>query len=364
MAHRFESGLFARTPAWHRLGVVLDTPPASVREALRIGKLDWRVVERPLTTTVTETVLGEDGIGERPVTLEVPTHKAIVRDSDNALLGVVGREYTPLQNSEAFAPFDPMLAAGALEIESAASLAGGRRVFMLGRFCDALTVEAVGGADTILPYLLISTGHDGGNAVRAKLTPIRVVCENTLTAAIQGAGEGFAIPHRANAKRALEAATAALVNARGEALALAQEWQTWARVPVTEKDVRQIARIAFDDDYRKGQEILAKMRSKADAAKTDKVQKLMADLESALASPTRTEEETLESYYNAPGADLAGRTAWGAYQAVTHRIDHVAANRGSDLAAVEKRLSSSWFGSGAQARARAATAIRELVAAS
>lgn len=364
MAHRFETGLFSRTPAWHRLGVVLDSPPASVREALRIGKLDWSVVERPLSTTVTETVLGEDGVGERVMGVEIPTHKAIIRDSDNALLGVVGRDYTPLQNADAFQPFDPLVANGSLEIEAAASLAGGRRVFMLGRFSDAVAVKAAGGTDTILPYLLLTTGHDGLNAVRAKLTPIRVVCENTLTAAIRGAGEGFTIPHRGNAKRAIEAAAAALEAAREELKVQVAEWQTWATVRVSEADVRRIARIAFDEDYRKGQETLAKLRAKGDAARNDKVRQLIADIEVALANPTRTEDETIDSYYHAPGADLAGFTAWGAYQAVTHRIDHVAANRGDDNAAVEKRLTSSWFGAGSQARARAVGAIRSLVGAS
>jgi phage/plasmid-like protein (TIGR03299 family) len=150
---------------WHGLGHVLECPP-SIDEALQLTGLDWEVDLRPLYL--------EDG---RKV-----THNAVCRTDRNEVLGVVGPNYKPLQNREAFGVFQPFVEQKILALETGGSLRAGRRVWLLGRFLGLDPQEVVAG-DEVRPYLLLSTGHDGLVCVRYGLTPIRVVCNNTLQAA-------------------------------------------------------------------------------------------------------------------------------------------------------------------------------------
>src|SRR5262249_46049761 len=104
VSHQVESMLSVRLPAWHGLGVVLGDPP-TVEDGLRLAGLDWSVSRKMLITT--------DG-------QKAPAF-AIVRDSDQRVLGAVGERYRPLQNREAFAWFTPFLAAGEASLETAGS---------------------------------------------------------------------------------------------------------------------------------------------------------------------------------------------------------------------------------------------------
>lgn len=121
MAHLVENMLAVGKAPWHGLGTLLDNPP-TVEAAISLAGLDWRVVLEPLQLT-------SDG---RPA----PAH-ATVRDTDRRILGVVGPQYRPLQNEEAFAWFQPFLDLGEASIESAGSLAHGKRVWVLAKLSQA-----------------------------------------------------------------------------------------------------------------------------------------------------------------------------------------------------------------------------------
>ena len=184
---------------WHRLGTKLDHP-ATAEEAIRAASLDWEVAKKPLFISH----------GEK--SHEVPDRFAVVRqdqldqDEKPAVLGIVGPEYTPWQNREAFAWFDPIVGQGAAVYHTAGALGNGERVWILAKLPDKIQVI---GDDIADKYLLLSNSHDGGSSVQVKFTPIRVVCQNTLTMALSE-GRSIRIHHTKNLKERMAAARDAL----------------------------------------------------------------------------------------------------------------------------------------------------------
>ena len=171
-------------PAWHGLGTVVDKAP-SPQEALRLARLDW-TVELHKLNYLTDLAPGT----QRLVPVE---HRAVVRrnaDGSTATLGVVGPEYTAIQNATLADLADQFNRDGIVKVESAGSLNGGQRVWFLLR---GETIEARTGDETH-PYILIANAHDGSAALTASGTTVRVVCSNTLGMAL-GSSRKIAFRH-------------------------------------------------------------------------------------------------------------------------------------------------------------------------
>ncbi|WP_152814796.1 DUF932 domain-containing protein [Georgenia subflava] len=178
----------ARTPAWHRLGTTTEKA-VRAEQALHLAGLDnWNVTTRPVFTT------GPDG---QPVALT--KHRATVRRTPGTpagsfdALGVVGTDYQVIQNEEAFNFLTELVEDGDAEFETAGSLQGGARVFVTMRVPEIVTVA---GHDHINLYLAVTTSHDGQSAFTAIPTPVRVVCQNTLTLALRNARSRYRVQHR------------------------------------------------------------------------------------------------------------------------------------------------------------------------
>jgi len=176
MAHMIETAFYSKEPAWHGLGTVVSDTQSS-GDALRLAKLDWKVIPEPI-------FLGNGS--------QIPEKVANVRDTDSAVLGVVSGRYKILQNSEAFSFIDDLLENDVtpVKFESAGSLDGGKRVWMLAHLP---AVNIIG--DDIVPYLVFANSHDGSMAVTVAMTPTRVVCQNTLTLALKTAKRSWSIRH-------------------------------------------------------------------------------------------------------------------------------------------------------------------------
>jgi phage/plasmid-like protein (TIGR03299 family) len=162
---------------WHGLGHVLDAAP-TCRDAIKLAGLDWRVDLRPMWTTL-------PGV-DMPV--PVPGQRAVVREDNATILGVVGEGFTPLQNADAFAFFEPLVSEGLLSLETAGALREGRRVWIMAKI-PGDPAEIVAG-DLVDRYVLMCHGHDGSLALRAGFNPVRVVCQNTLSLALDS-GDGM-----------------------------------------------------------------------------------------------------------------------------------------------------------------------------
>jgi phage/plasmid-like protein (TIGR03299 family) len=164
-----------RQVPWHGLGAVLDRHPHSVAEAIEAARLGWRVEKAPLALATGEPVEG---------------WFATVREDTGAVLGIVGERYRIVQNPEAFSFVDQLLGS-AMHFETAGSLHGGRRVWVLARLPEHVEV----GGDEVRPFVLLMNSHDGSTALVAATTPVRVVCQNTLNWGLQRARQRFAIRH-------------------------------------------------------------------------------------------------------------------------------------------------------------------------
>src|SRR5437763_4615762 len=176
-----------REMPWHRLGVVLDEYPKSIDEALEKSGLGWKVshgdvlvVKRPEWT---------DDYGTKHAAELIPAKgfKANVRDDTGDVLGIVSDEYEVVDNREAFAFLDALINSE-MHFETAGSLWGGRGVWVLARLPEYVEL----GGDLSATYVYVPNSHDGSMAVTAAVTPIRIVCANTLGASLRQAEHGVA----------------------------------------------------------------------------------------------------------------------------------------------------------------------------
>ena len=174
MAANVETMFYTRQKPWHGLGTMVQEAPAS-REALELAGLNWKVIQKALLTA--------DGH-------LVPGFKANLRDSDNQVLGVVTDRYRVVQNEDAFAFTDALLGEG-VTYETAGSLQNGRRTWILAKLPQNYIISG----DEITPYLVFMNSHDGTGAIKAAMTPIRVVCQNTLNLALKTAKRTWSADH-------------------------------------------------------------------------------------------------------------------------------------------------------------------------
>ncbi len=290
-----EAAYGSATPAWHGLGKVVSGL-MTADEVLENAHLSWDVELTPLLTNT--------GI-------DIPANFAVVRSdrqNSDGVLGVVGDKYTPLQNRDAFGFFDGLIDRGEAVYDAAGALDNGKKVWMLAKLPETLTV---GGNDPVQPYILLANSHDGNSSFVAKLVNIRVVCANTLSAALRAGGDCVKVRHCASIEEKMREAARVLGLARKQAAAEIEAF-------------RYMAGVQFDST------MLAYFLCSVLPASGKGKGKITAM------------RETVQGLFEgkAQGADIAGKTAWGAYNAVTEYVDHVKNYRGDKLQSV-------WFGRGA-----------------
>jgi phage/plasmid-like protein (TIGR03299 family) len=218
MAANVESMFYVRETPWHGLGTRVIEAPDS-RNALIAAGLDWNVLQEPVYTENRELVEG---------------YKANVRDTDRKVLGVVTDRYKVIQNREAFEFTDALLGEG-VRYETAGSLQGGKRVWMLAR----LPHEYIISGERISPYLLFSNTHDGSGAIKVALTPIRVVCNNTLNLALSTAKRSWSMIHTGDIKGKMQEAKDTLFMAEQYMDMLGCEFEELRKIRLTEKQVME-----------------------------------------------------------------------------------------------------------------------------
>lgn len=317
MSAEFESGMFVGDPAWHGLGNVLDSAPKTSMEAMHLAGLDWIVQKQRMFLANGD---------------EIPDAYAMVRNIDNAVLGTVGNRYTPLQNSEAFDFFDPLIEDGLAQYETAGSLMGGKRVWVLAKLTGDIEV---GKNDVINKYVLLSNSHDGTSNVTGKTTPIRVVCQNTLSAALRLKGsvkDEVKIRHTKSVTDKVKEAAKLLETVNKAYDSLYKVWQKMVEVKMPPEDVSAYFQTVFPDPE--------------NVDRPYKTQKI------------RTEVHLLQADSSLGGTlDSAMGTLWGAYNAVTAYADHVRSKRKDSTD--EKHLENVWFGQRAKVKDAAMDAALE-----
>ena len=216
MSANVESMFYVRKAPWHGLGTRVIEAPDSERALIAAG-LNWDVVQEPIYTQEEELING---------------YKANVRDSDRSVLGVVTDRYKIVQNREAFAFTDELLGEG-VRYETAGSLQGGRKVWLLAH----MPHEYIISGEHISPYLLFSNTHDGSGAIKVALTPIRVVCQNTLNLALNTAKRSWSMNHTGNIEGKMKEAKDTLFMAEKYMDELGKEFENLRKKKLTDKQV-------------------------------------------------------------------------------------------------------------------------------
>lgn len=217
MAANVETMFYVRETPWHGLGAKVMQAPDSAN-ALKMAGLDWKVMQEPIYT---------DG-------RFIEGYKANVRSSDHKVLGVVTDRYKVVQNEEAFAFTDALLGEG-VRYETAGSLQEGRKVWILAR----MPREYVMMGEHISPYLVFSNTHDGSGAIRVAITPIRVVCNNTLNLALDTAKRSWSMIHTGDVMEKMTEARDTLFMAEKYMANLGKEFENLRRKQLTDDKVQE-----------------------------------------------------------------------------------------------------------------------------
>jgi phage/plasmid-like protein (TIGR03299 family) len=292
---------YAGDTPWHGLGTRVDGLQ-SAQAMIAAAGLDWSVELKRLFVWADE---------RSTPSLECEDHRAIVRADTGRVLGVASKRYQPIQNTQAADIVDALVTEGGAHVEVAGALGRGERCWMLAHIPADFEVMR---GDVVKPYFLLAWGHDGKHGIAGKLTPIRVVCHNTLTAAGLGRGVKWSraadvyIRHYGDPTLNIEQAQKALGLARKQAEQTAEAFGALAGVQMTDTEVAEYFTRVFPSP---AMPELGALMAGADP-----------DYNERIARWTAHQERLVQLYNTGLGSELARGTAWGAYNAATEWVDH------------------------------------------
>jgi phage/plasmid-like protein (TIGR03299 family) len=314
MAHELEivngeaQMAYAGELPWHGLGTKVSNELTPVQMMQKAG-LDWEVEKK-------DAYIYADGQAIKT------GQQALIRKSDNSVLTNVGSGWNPVQNEQAFDFFAEYVAAGDMEMHTAGSLKDGKFVWALAKVKESFDVF---GDDTVESYLLFSNPHQYGKSIDIRFTPIRVVCNNTLTMSINSA-----------ANKAVKVGHRQVFNAD------------------TVKETLGIAHEKFDK-YKEMAQFIGSKRFKVEDLlnfyndvfpHTHTPNKVARVTEASQMS--RTAQQALDVLDTQPGAEYAEGSWWQAFNSVTYVTDHLQGR------SAESRLHSQWYGQNQLRKVKAA----------
>lgn len=298
MAHEIEmvNGVaqmaYAGELPWHGLGSQVSDD-ISTDGMMEAAGLDWSVTKQPMYYM--------DDLGEMG---EIPGKSALVRSSDNKVMDIVGQDWNPVQNAEAFEFFREFVDSGDMKMHTAGSLKGGKMVWALAKVNDGFTIKTAQGEDSVESYLLFSNPHQYGKSIDVRFTPIRVVCNNTLT------------------------------------LSLNQNVDQYVRMghqrPFNAEDAMATLGMAHQklETYKEAAEYLCQ-KSYTSEQMVDYFNQVFPSASSRDSNKSREAQEVMHTQ---AGANLGEGTFWQLFNTVTYMTDHTL-GRNADT-----RLQSSWYG--------------------
>jgi phage/plasmid-like protein (TIGR03299 family) len=223
--------------AWHGLGQIVDQYPTSA-EAIEAAQLNWEVARRPIFTPTFE-----NGKTEAQPDTEIKTHFATVRTDTEQVLGIVGSRYEVVQNRTAFCFFDAIVGGDeGIMYETAGALGNGERIFITAKLPGYIKVDK---SDLIEQYIFLTTTHDGSGSIQAAFTPVRIVCNNTLTAALRDCSNMVTIRHTASAPQQLAQAHRVMGISYQLAAQLEPIFQGMAKSYITDAETKRLISLAM-----------------------------------------------------------------------------------------------------------------------
>ena len=331
MADAVETMAYAGEVPWHGLGVKVDDT-LTPQEMVVAAGLDWTVSKRQLFTHAEPDINASNDL------VAVDNYSVLVSDSDNKTFGPCGPRFIPSQNGDAFEFFKKFTDAGHMKMETAGSLKGGEQVWGLANISEDFTLP---GDDRVLGYLLVSISHKWGKSNEIRFTPIRVVCNNTLTMALSTkTANSFKMPHT-------KALDTEVFFAAEEALGLASnkmdEFKESAEFLST-KQYNSDSVVNYIADLFQPELLTAQ----AEIEKMSDI-RAIATRQSMVDEFKRIPSMVHQALEEQPGANLKSSkgTWWGAMNAVTFVVDH---KWGYDR---DASLHNAWFGGRASLKQKA-----------
>jgi phage/plasmid-like protein (TIGR03299 family) len=273
MSALVETMFSVREVPWHGLSRILNEPPTS-EEAIKQAGLDWEVIPEEIY------VQGR----------KVPNYWANVRSDNGKVLGIVSNRYKIIQNKEAFVFTDSLIGEG-LKYETAGSLKEGKQIWLLGRLPEIKLID-----DVTIPYIVFTNSHDGKSPVKVALTPVRVVCNNTLNLALKTAQRSWSVIHRGDIQGRLEEARRTLELTDIYLKNLQKTAENMVNISLKEKDIEEIINT-----------ILPTKNDMSEKAKENVI---------------RLRNDILYRYDKAPDLQKFKGTAWGFLNAVADHVTH------------------------------------------
>ncbi|WP_448103501.1 DUF932 domain-containing protein [Pedobacter panaciterrae] len=305
--HAFMS---VKEKVWHGLGQIIEHYPSST-EAIKYAGLNFEVEKRPLFTCNTENYAifkdleTDEYMNSFEPNIIVTDYFATVRTDTDEVLGMVGKDYNVVQNTDAFSFFDGIVGGGSgIEYETAGCLGRGQVTFITAKLPEYIRV---GREDLIEQFLFLTSSHDGSGSISIAFTPVRIVCANTLNAALRHKSNCIKIRHTASATEKLKQAHQMLGLTNSLATEMEALYNHWSRLRITDPELKRLIQLAMVPNH----EVLEKLKTGKDEELSTQYNHLIDNVyEYALSSPTQQEVTTKG-------------TVFGAYNAVTGYFQNV-----------------------------------------
>lgn len=221
MSANVETMFSVREKPWHGLGTIVQEAPTS-KDALHLAGLDWTVRQEPI-------IYKEQDSG----------YFMNIRSTDDKVLGVVGGRYKPVQNVDAFNFVDGLIGEG-VTYETAGSLSTGKRIWLLAKMPDVKILD-----DVVEPYMCLTNSHDGFGSLKVCMTPVRVVCQNTLNLALDSAKRSWNVRHTSSIDSKMGAARQTLGLANNYMDSIAKTAEDLYKIKVAPKDFEVLSEKIF-----------------------------------------------------------------------------------------------------------------------
>lgn len=244
MAHnidftRGKAAMFSRKELpWHGLGTILDQEIVTLEQALIASQLDF-TVEKKRAAVITNAEAGEY--------IESEDYFATIRTDTNTILGIVGKDYTVVQNAQCFSFLDDLIVGCEATFETAGALGNGNKIFITAKVPSYLRLG--NGDDIVEKYLFITNTHDGSGKVIVGFTPVRIVCNNTLTAALRGCRNKVFIKHTTSVHEKMDVAHMIMQTQNTYYDKLQEVFDALAGVNINDSEIRKnMCKIILSED--------------------------------------------------------------------------------------------------------------------
>jgi phage/plasmid-like protein (TIGR03299 family) len=303
-------------PAWHGLGQIVDKA-MTAEECIKLANLDYEVEKTPIFAQI--DVVREDGAGR--IYQEIPDRFATYRTDTNDILGKgVGSRYEIIQNRDAFGFFDAIIDEGEAIFQTAGALGNGERIFVTAKLPDDLLVAG----EPCNKYIILTNSHNGTSSIIAGLTTIRIVCNNTLQAALKGLENKICIEHRSGAKEKLAEAYKVMNIASKYMSEVEEIFNQMAKTKIEDEQLKAYIKEVMQNKYAK--QLTEEEKIEESTRLKNQVNSIF---EFALTHPTQQ-------------TDATRGTVWGAYNSISGYYNHICKFKGG----AEHKFESQFFGNG------------------